>query len=474
MKSLKNCLVLFLVFLLFSVMSCDVSDTALSELIRKSRPRDDIRWNEALIVPTTSSAAEDNGKVDAILLFSVRGLHSYFSKNGEVVGSLKTPTVKNDAAGVGLFTNAFIPTNYDSATFPKVVLQTVSRTPSVKGKFFLLPVNSTDADAALHEIELDVNALPSYDAEYGIKNSSSIDSKNVIYRTKGERDGKVSYTYHIARLTVNEANSSFNFTDFATFDDSGIESEKTFSINRVWESPNLKNAVVMFNEDTDRDYDYTCKYATVNLETGVKETLTTLNKDGRNERNLLFDYFIVYDDRIDNKPVWMGILRSGVIYHSHSTNDDYKTNDSGFSFDRYAPLSSFKLSADDGASEYGCTLFGRYSGTGFIVTRFLKKPNSDNKLVVDYTASDGKEYRNSWTVSNGFATDMRAEDVSVFGYYNGSDTPGYLHTVVVLTVDVGVATYQFNNAIPYDFTTGSPKSYPDEVRLPFRNFSANG
>lgn len=470
MKSLKNCLVLFLVFLLFSVMSCDVSDTALSELIRKSRPRDDIRWNEALIIPTTSTAAEDSGKVDAIILFSARGLHSYFQNNGEVVGSLKTPTVKNDSTTTGLFTVAYIPTNYDTTTFPKVVVQTVSNVPGVKGKFYLLPVNSTSENVALLEIHLDAATVPGYDEDYGIKVSSSIGSRNVVYRT-GQ---KGAYTYHIARLTVNEPNTSFNFTDLATFDDTGIDSEKTFSINRVWESENLKNAVVMFNEDTDRDYDYTCKYATVNLETGVKETLTTLNKDGRNERNLLFDHFIVYDDRIDNKVVWMGILRSGVIYHSHSTNDDYKTSDSGFSFDRYAPLSSFKLSSDDGSSEYGCTLFGRYSGTGFIVTRFLKKPNSDNKLVVNYTASDGKEYRNSYTISNGFATDMRAEDVSVFGYYNGSDTPGYLHTIVVLTVDVGVATYQFNNAIPYDFTTGSPKNYPDEVKLPFRNFSTNG
>lgn len=456
MKNLKNILVLLVLFLVCAV-SCDVSDTALSELIRKSRPRDDIRWNEACIIPTTSTS--DNGKVDAILLFSARGVHVFMQKNGEKEGDLKTPDVKNAASDAGLYVTAFIPTNYDTLTFPKVILQTVSAVPNEKGKFFLFDITTKD----ISELSLSTATIPEYDETYGIKTSSSLESKNLIYRTKNDD----SYTYHIARLVVNENDHTFAFADRCEFKDNGIESEKTLSINRVWESPSLKNAVVMYNEDTDRDYDYTCKYASINLETGETDTLKALNTDGRNDRNLLFDHFVVYDDRVDNKPVWMGLLRSGVIYHSHSSREDLKTDDSGFSFNHYNPLSSFTLSPDDG--NYGCTLFGRYSGTGFIVTRFLKSPNSNNRLVENYTEGSS-EYRNSYTISNGFATDFRAEDVSVFAYFNGSDNVGSLHTIVALTVEVGISTYQFTNAVPYDFTTGSPRYYQDEVRLPFKNF----
>lgn len=455
--------VLVVVLMVCTVISCDVSSVALSELIRKSQPRDDIRWSESYVIPST----KDSSKVDVVLLTSQRGLHSFFKKGGENIGSLKNPILKN-SDDTGLYRRVYIPTNYDSTNFHKVILQTVSSRPKETGKFYSFDVltEETTEDVALNEITLNSAAIQDYDDSYGFKESSSLDSTRVMYRT----GAKGSYTYHIARFKLNE--STFDLEDECTFKPDMANFEKDFDINRIWESPNLKNAVVMYNEETDRDYDYVCKYAVVDLENNTVVPLTALNKDGSSDRNLLFDHFVVYNDKYNSKPIWMGFLRSGVIYHSASTEDDFKTSDSSFSFDKYAPLCSFVMSRDDADNsdgKYGCMLFARYTGTGFIVSRFLKMPNSDNKVVPTYALND-TEYRNSYTISNAFAENLRAEEVSAFGYFNGASTLNYKHSVLVLTVEVGVSTYRFSDAVPYRFTTGNGEEKRDEVDFPFYEF----
>lgn len=459
-------LTLIIISIIFCFSSCEQSNIALAEIIRTSQPRNDIRWSEARIVKKTT-----NDKADAAILISEKGVHIIKNRDD----SLATPTIANDVNNYGVFSRVFIPTNYDATN--KVILEALSnKIGKNQTKYFALDLNSDATDPSELLTQIKFTTPTGYDENYGFVPSRAFNSENVVYRT----DDGTKYTYCVTRFVLDGSANKFTFdtTDAKYFVDGNRERKVVY----LFESDNKENAIATYTIHQENENKYSLRYATIEL--GDSTTSNTLSEitaiseesGSTTGPNLYIDYFKVYDGKHEGKIEWMGISRTGIIYHSHSTDSQLKTSDAAFSFYRYvapASLDFTRLSGsesddndDTDGGRYGLMLFARYNGSGFIVTRFLRHLNN-NRLVVDYTGNDNRSYQNTYVITSGFVENYRTEEMSVFAPITGIPDDGTgTQSLIVLTTEVGASTYQLWNN-PYAIANNSSAEIRDKIDIPF-------
>lgn len=459
-------LTLITISIIFCFTSCEQSNIALAEIIRTSQPRNDIRWSEARIVKNTS------GKADAAILISEKGVHVIKSRDD----SLATPTIANDVNNYGVFSRVFIPTNYNTTN--NVILEALSnKIGKNQTKYFALNLRADVSDPSTLLTQIAFTTPTDYDEDYGFVPSRAFNSENVVYRT----DYETKYTYCITQFTIDVPNKTFTFdTASAKY---FVDTNRDRKVVYLFESENKENAIATYTLYQINENKYSLRYATIEL--GDSTTSNTLREIAAiNEEsgsttgpNLYIDYFKVYDGKHEGKIEWMGIGRTGIIYHSHSTDSQLKTSDAAFSFYRYvAPASLDFTRLSGGVSEdkddaegvkYGLMLFARYNGSGFIVTRFLRHLNNNNRLVVEYTGNDNRSYQNTYVITSGFVENYRTEEMSVFAPITGVPTGGTgTQSLIVLTTEVGASTYQLWNN-PYAIANNSSAEIRDKIDIPF-------
>lgn len=466
-------LTLIIISTIFCFTSCEQSNIALAEIIRTSQPRNDIRWSEARIVKNTTS-----GKADAAILISEKGVHVIKSN----ADSLATPTIANDVNNYGVFSRVFIPINYDATN--KVILEALSnKIGKNQTKYFALTLDAvgsstSDTDPSVEDFltPIEFTTPTEYDEDYGFVPSRAFNSENVVYRT----DDGTKYTYCITRFTLDVSANTFTFytTDAKYF----VDKNRDRKVVYLFESDNKENAVATYTIHQENENKYSLRYATIELgESTTSNTLseiTAISEESGSTTgpNLYIDYFKVYDGKHEGKIEWMGISRTGIIYHSHSTDSQLKTSDAAFSFYRYvapASLDFTRLSGgvtedkdDTDGDKYGLMLFARYNGSGFIVTRFLRHLNN-NRLVVEYTGNDNRSYQNTYVITSGFVENYRTEEMSVFAPITGIPNGGTgTQSLIVLTTEVGASTYQLWNN-PYAIANNSSAEIRDKIDIPF-------
>ena len=461
---MKNRVFTALILLFVSVMiclsSCEQSNIALAEIIRTSQPRNDIRWSEARIV--TSS---DGKKAVAAILISEKGVH--VMKNGS--GSLASPTIPNDVSSVGVFSRVFIPENYNQNTNNNIILEAgTNKTGKGQTKYYVYNLG----DDTYRQISF--VPPPVYDESYGFVQSHAFNSENIVYRI----DEGSKYTYCITRFRLMD-NDSFQFgdTDCAYFSDS----DRSRKVVYLFESDQKKYAVAAYAIHQENENKYSLRYATVELavDSQTNNTLSKIEQISEESGsttgpNLFIDYFKVYDDLYDGKIEWMGIGRTGLIYHSHATGSQLRTSDSSFTYYRYVAPVSLKFqnaggttddTEDRDGTKYGLMLFARYNGSGFIVTRFRRHLNN-NKLVEEYKKDDNRSYQNTYVITSGFVENYRTEEVSVFApIYGITEESSGVQSVIVLTTEVGASTYKLRDN-PYDISVSSSQ-VRDKIEIPF-------
>lgn len=460
---MKNRVITFTVLILLSIAlclsSCEQSNIALAEIIRTSQPRNDIRWSEAIIVKSS-----DGQKAVAAVLISEKGVHVI--KKGS--GSIADATIPNRVSEEGVFSRVFIPVNYDQSTNNNIILEAGT---NIAGKNH---TNYYKYNLGTGEKKLINFEQPTgYDTVYGFVQSHSFNSENIVYRTT--ESGK--YLYCITRFKLNDNGTSFGFsdTDCAYFSDSDTSRKVVY----LFESENKKYAVAAYTIAQVNENKYSLRYATVELDTNRSTVKTLVKIEQISEEsgsttgpNLFIDYFKVYDEEYNGKIEWMGIGRTGLIYHSHAEDSQLRTKDASFMFYRYvAPVSlEFKNGTTDDKDDidgdkYGLMLFARYNGSGFIVTRFRRHLNNNNRLVEEYKRTDGNSYQNTYVITSGFVENFRTEEVSVFApIYSAASSEG-IQSVIVLTTEAGASTYKFFDN-PYAISVSSSQ-VRDKIDIPF-------
>lgn len=463
----------FLLLFVFTIFSCEQSLTALANEIADSQPRDDTRLSQIVIVQNT----QNSSKVDAAALISARGIHcfsSIYTGSEAIDPDLQTPRYKNDKR-IGLYSRLYIPDNYNSNNldYKKILVKTNRTDLEYDDDPMYFVFDPSDPNSKLTEAVMSFTNIPKFDTKFGYKSSASIASKYFLYRTDTGTLTNPIYTYYISKIIIEKDSNKYKVkldhnNAITIYTDS--ESSKR-NITKIWESDNQKYAVVMYVNNESQDYRYKCRYATVNIQNKEFTPITQINEQGNNSpRNLYFEQFIVYDDRHNNKIIWMGFTRAGAIYHSHSTNTNtLQIKDGSWTFYRYAPIVKLMLPQNEigDTNEYGVCLFARYTNNGFLLSRFLKLPNSDNKILVNYTNSSGSSYSNSYTITSGFAQKLRSEEISYFGFLPQAYQSGD-QTVLVATVKAGASTYRLSNVVPYlnrDGSNGTENR--DRIILPF-------
>lgn len=477
MKNIKRIIIALIVLTALVVISCEVSSILLSEDIRTSQPRNDIRWKNITIVPTKKGAVTgDTTTVDAAVLISARGVHVFYQAQGSnggaplSYGDLTKPTFANDKDNYGIFYDCYVPGNYDSDNSAYVILTASKPKPGAEIQYYVLNLKQlvqykdepAQVKTALSLVENGVtSASPSdaHDKEYGIKKSSAINSDYLLYRSNDET------VYCLGKMNVSDSNG-YKIT---------LSTEKSFKapdsvyvkgIDRIWENKQGDRAVVKYTKSQNDVKSYE-KYATVKLaenqnvsEDNRPQLINELSND---DDNMHFDHFFVYEDApADNKLAWMGIRTDGRVYHSHSHGSNLVCN-GNFSYDRYSPVASLYISGEEkdieGGGEVGLSLLSRNSSTGFIITSFRKMPGTDNKSIIHQEES---------SITTGFAEDFRSEDIAVFGYFkenpvNGSPANQHL---VVLSVEVGAETYHIDSSKPSQIKTNTSVAR-DKIDLPY-------
>lgn len=459
---MKNRVITFTVLILLSIAlclsSCEQSNIALAEIIRTSQPRNDIRWSEAIIVKSS-----DGQKAVAAVLISEKGVHVIKKDSGSIADA----TIPNRVSEEGVFSRVFIPVNYDQST-NNIILEAGT---NIAGKH---NTNYYKYNLDTGEKKLiKFNQPTGYDTVYGFVQSHSFNSENIVYRTT--ESGK--YLYCITRFKLNDDDSfGFSDTDCAYFSDSDTSRKVVY----LFESENKKYAVAAYTIAQVNENKYSLRYATVELDTNSSTVNTLVKIEQISEEsgsttgpNLFIDYFKVYDEEYNGKIEWMGIGRTGLIYHSHAEDSQLRTKDASFMFYRYvAPVSlNFMNSTthtddidDIDGSKYGLMLFARYNGSGFIVTRFRRHLNN-NRLVEEYKRDDGKSYQNTYVITSGFVENFRTEEVSVFApIYSAASSEG-IQSVIVLTTEAGASTYKFFDN-PYAISVSSSQ-VRDKIDIPF-------
>ena len=460
---MKNRVITFTVLILLSIVlclsSCEQSNIALAEIIRTSQPRNDIRWSEAKIVQSS-----DGQKAVAAVLISEKGVHVIKKDSGSIADA----TIPNRVSEEGVFSRVFIPVNYDQSNNNNIILEAGTNIAG-KNNTHYYKYNLGTGEKKLIEF----NPPAGYDAVYGFVQSHSFNSENIVYRTTDS--GK--YIYCITRFKLNDDDTFvFNDTDCAYFSDSDTSRKVVY----LFESENKKYAVAAYTIAQVNENKYSLRYATVELDTNSSTVNTLVKIEQISEEsgsttgpNLFIDYFKVYDEEYNGKIEWMGIGRTGLIYHSHAEDSQLRTKDASFMFYRYvAPVSlNFKNGTthtddidDIDGSKYGLMLFARYNGSGFIVTRFRKHLNN-NRLVEEYKRDDGKSYQNTYVITSGFVENFRTEEVSVFApIYSAASSEG-IQSVIVLTTEAGASTYKFFDN-PYAISVSSSQ-VRDKIDIPF-------
>lgn len=477
MKNIKRIIIALIVLTALVVISCEVSSILLSEDIRTSQPRNDIRWKNITIVPTKTTTG-DTTTVDAAVLISARGVHVFYQaqdpNSGAPLsyGDLTKPTFANDKDNYGIFYDCYVPGNYDSDNSAYVILTASKPKPGAEIQYYVLDlkklVQSKDepeqVKTALSLVENGVtSASPSdaHDKVYGIKKSSAINSDYLLYRSNDET------VYCLGRMNVESDADSYKIT---------LSTEKSFKapnnvdgveikgIDRIWENKQGDRAVVKYTKYKNDVKSYE-KYATVKLaenqnvsEDNRPQLINELSND---DDNMHFDHFFVYEDvPADNKLAWMGIRTDGRVYHSHSKGSNLVCN-GNFSYDRYSPVASLYISAEEkaieGGGEVGLSLLSRNSSTGFIITSFRKMPGTDNKSII---------HKEESSITTGFAEDFRSEDIAVFGYFKGNPVNGSNQHLVVLSVEVGAETYHIDSSKPSQIKTNTSVAR-DKIDLPY-------
>lgn len=460
---MKNRVITFTVLILLSIAlclsSCEQSNIALAEIIRTSQPRNDIRWSEAIIVKSSNGQ-----KAVAAVLISEKGVHVIKKDSGSIVDA----TIPNRVSEEGVFSRVFIPVNYDQSTNNNIILEAGT---NIAGKNH---TNYYKYNLGTGEKKLIEFKQPTgYDTVYGFVQSHSFNSENIVYRTT--ESGK--YLYCITRFKLNDDDTfGFSDTDCAYFSDSDTSRKVVY----LFESENKKYAVAAYTIAQVNENKYSLRYATVELDTNSSTVNTLVKIEQISEEsgsttgpNLFIDYFKVYDEEYNGKIEWMGIGRTGLIYHSHAEDSQLRTKDASFMFYRYvAPVSlNFMNSTthtddidDIDGSKYGLMLFARYNGSGFIVTRFRRHLNN-NRLVEEYKRDDGKSYQNTYVITSGFVENFRTEEVSVFApIYSAASSEG-IQSVIVLTTEAGASTYKFFDN-PYAISVSSSQ-VRDKIDIPF-------
>ena len=460
---MKNRVITFTVLILLSIAlclsSCEQSNIALAEIIRTSQPRNDIRWSEAIIVKSSNGQ-----KAVAAVLISEKGVHVIKKDSGSIVDA----TIPNRVSEEGVFSRVFIPVNYDQSTNNNIILEAGT---NIAGKH---NTNYYKYNLGTGEKKLIEFKQPTgYDTVYGFVQSHSFNSENIVYRTT--ESGK--YLYCITRFKLNDDDTfGFSDTDCAYFSDSDTSRKVVY----LFESENKKYAVAAYTIAQVNENKYSLRYATVELDTNSSTVNTLVKIEQISEEsgsttgpNLFIDYFKVYDEEYNGKIEWMGIGRTGLIYHSHAEDSQLRTKDASFMFYRYvAPVSlNFMNSTthtddidDIDGSKYGLMLFARYNGSGFIVTRFRRHLNN-NRLVEEYKRDDGKSYQNTYVITSGFVENFRTEEVSVFApIYSAASSEG-IQSVIVLTTEAGASTYKFFDN-PYAISVSSSQ-VRDKIDIPF-------
>ena len=481
MKNIKRIIIALIVLTALVVISCEVSSILLSEDIRTSQPRNDIRWKNITIVPTTTTTG-DTTTVDAAVLISARGVHVFYhaqNPNGGVplsYGDLTKPTFANDKDNYGIFYDCYVPGNYNSDSSAYVILTASKPKPGAEIQYYVLdlkkliqhkdePAQVKTALSLVAEGVTSLSASDAHDKEYGIKKSSAINSDYLLYRGKFNSNETV---YCLGRMNVERVSDSYKIT---------LSTEKSFKapnnvdeveikgIDRIWENKQGDRAVVKYTKHQNDVKSYE-KYATVKLadnQNASEDNRPQLIKELSNDDdNMHFDHFFVYEDITDagsTKLAWMGIRTDGRVYHSHSTGSNLVCN-GNFSYDRYSPIASLYISDDEKAidgGEVGLSLLSRNSSTGFIITSFRKMPGTDNKSIIHQEES---------SITTGFAEDFRSEDIAVFGYFKENPVNGSNQHLVVLSVEVGAETYHIDSSKPSLIKTNTSVAR-DKIDLPY-------
>ena len=483
MKNIKRIIIALIVLTALVVISCEVSSILLSEDIRTSQPRNDIRWKNITIVPTKKGVVTgDTTTVDAAVLISARGVHVFYqaqnTNGGDPLsyGDLTKPTFANDKDNYGIFYDCYVPGNYDSDSSAYVILTASKPKPGAEIQYYVLNLKKlvqykddpAQIKTALSPVEGVTSASPSdaHDKVYGIKKSSAINSDYLLYRGTFNSNETV---YCLGKMNVESDANVYKIT---------LSTEKSFQapnnvdgveikgIDRIWENKQGDRAVVKYTKYQNDVKSYE-KYATVKLadnQSVSADNRPQLIKELSNDDdNMHFDHFFVYDDATsDNKLAWMGIRTDGRVYHSHSKGSNLVCN-GNFSYDRYSPVASLYISAEEkgieGGGEVGLSLLSRNSSTGFIITSFRKMPGTDNKSII---------HKEESSVTTGFAEDFRSEDIAVFGYFKGNLVNGSTANqhLVVLSVEVGAETYHIDSSKPSQIKTNTSVAR-DKIDLPY-------
>ena len=482
MKNIKRIIIALIVLTALVVISCEVSSILLSEDIRTSQPRNDIRWKNITIVPTKTTTG-DTTTVDAAVLISARGVHVFYQAQGPnggdplSYGDLTKPTFANDKDNYGIFYDCYVPGNYDSDSSAYVILTASKPKPGAEIQYYVLDLKQLvqhkdepeNFKIALSPVEGVTSASPSdaHDKVYGIKKSSAINSDYLLYRVTFNSNDKTVYC--LGRMNVESDPSGYKIT---------LSTEKSFKapnnvdgveikgIDRIWENKQGDRAVVKYTKSQNDVKSYE-KYATVKLaenqnvsEDNRPQPIKELSND---DDNMHFDHFFVYEDVTDagsTKLAWMGIRTDGRVYHSHSNGSNLVCN-GNFSYDRYSPVASLYISdeekAIEGGGEVGLSLLSRNSSTGFIITSFRKMPGTDSKSII---------HKEESSITTGFAEDFRSEDIAVFGYFKGNPVNGSNQHLVVLSVEVGAETYHIDSSKPSQIKTNTSVAR-DKIDLPY-------
>ena len=482
MKNIKRIIIALIVLTALVVISCEVSSILLSEDIRTSQPRNDIRWKNITIVPTKTTTG-DTTTVDAAVLISARGVHVFYQAQGPnggdplSYGDLTKPTFANDKDNYGIFYDCYVPGNYDSDNSAYVILTASKPKPGAEIQYYVLDLKKlvqykddpAQVKTALSLVENGVtSASPSdaHDKEYGIKRSSAINSDYLLYRVTFNSNETV---YCLGRMNVENVSNSYNITlstarSFQAPD--SVDGVEIKGIDRIWENKQGDRAVVKYTKSQNDVKSYE-KYATVKLAENQSVSADNLPQPikelSNDDDNMHFDHFFVYEDITDaqsTKLAWMGIRTDGRVYHSHSHGSNLVCN-GNFSYDRYSPVASLYISDDEkgieGGGEVGLSLLSRNSSTGFIITSFRKMPGTDSKSII---------HKEESSITTGFAEDFRSEDIAVFGYFKGNPVNGSNQHLVVLSVEVGAETYHIDSSKPSQIKTNTSVAR-DKIDLPY-------
>ena len=479
MKNIKRVIIALIVLTALVVISCEVSSILLSEDIRTSQPRNDIRWKNITIVPTKKGAATgDTTTVDAAVLISARGVHVFYQAQNQdggtplSYGDLTKPTFANDKDNYGIFYDCYVPGNYDSDNSAYVILIASKPKPGAEIQYYVLDLkqlvqhkdDTAQVKTALSLVENGVTSaspLDAHDKEYGIKKSSAINSDYLLYRSNDKT------VYCLGKMNVENVSNSYNITlstarSFQAPD--SVDGVEIKGIDRIWENKQGDRAVVKYTKYKNDVKSYE-KYATVKLADNQSVSTDNLpqliNELSNDDDNMHFDHFFVYEDApADNKLAWMGIRTDGRVYHSHSKGSNLVCN-GNFSYDRYSPVASLYISAEEkaieGGGEVGLSLLSRNSSTGFIITSFRKMPGTDNKSII---------HKEESSITTGFAEDFRSEDIAVFGYFKGNPVNGSKQHLVVLSVELGAETYHIDSSKPSQIKTNTSVAR-DKIDLPY-------